>query len=55
MNQLQTSMAMKHGTPEDFQRACEEAFRSLMITWEEYEHAVKAYEKDWEKAGKEIA
>lgn len=36
MNEKQKELMKKHGTPEDFQRACEEAFRSLMITWDDY-------------------
>jgi hypothetical protein len=53
MTGKQQELMKKHGTPKDFERACENAFRNLMITWEEYEDAVSKYQEEWAEAGKE--
>lgn len=51
MTKNQKELAKKHGTPNQFEKACYRAFCSGEITWGEYARGVAEYVREWTKAG----
>jgi predicted nucleic acid-binding protein len=40
----------KHGTPEEFEAACQAAYATMFVTWDELVAAVAKYRQEWQDA-----
>jgi hypothetical protein len=55
MTAAQAELAKKHGTPEEFARACNDAADQLMATTAEANAAILKYQQEWNAAGAPVA